>query len=130
MPTFETLSITLQDHIATVRLNRPDKANAMNAAMWQEIRQAFQWVDATPEARVAVLQGEGKLFTAGIDLQMMMGLGPQIQLALLQAGPQVVFTLRPRVGPADRLDGGADDAADHGRVSFSLAARMSCRSAL
>jgi enoyl-CoA hydratase len=50
----------------------------MNAAMWQEIRQAFQWVDATPEARVAVLQGEGRYFTAGIDLQLMMGLGPQI----------------------------------------------------
>jgi enoyl-CoA hydratase len=76
---FETLAVSLEDHIATVRLNRPDKANAMNAAMWQEIRKAFQWVDATPEARVAVLQGEGKLFTAGIDLQMMMGLGQQIQ---------------------------------------------------
>jgi len=79
MPNFETLSVTLEDHIATVRLNRPEKANAMNAAMWQEIRQAFQWVDETPEARVAILQGEGKLFTAGIDLQLMMGLGPQIQ---------------------------------------------------
>ena len=78
MPTFETLSVTLENHIATVRLNRPEKANAMNAAMWQEIRQAFEWVDATPEARVAVLQGEGKYFTAGIDLQMMMGLGSQI----------------------------------------------------
>jgi enoyl-CoA hydratase len=76
---FETLSVSLEDHIATVRLNRPEKANAMNAAMWQEIRRAFQWVDETPEARVAVLQGEGKLFTAGIDLQMMMGLGQQIQ---------------------------------------------------
>ncbi|AVO42493.1 crotonase/enoyl-CoA hydratase family protein [Simplicispira suum] len=76
---FETLAVSLQDHIATVRLNRPDKANAMNAAMWQDIRRAFQWVDETPEARVAVLQGEGKLFTAGIDLQMMMGLGPQIK---------------------------------------------------
>ncbi|MBK9236425.1 MAG: crotonase/enoyl-CoA hydratase family protein [Rhodoferax sp.] len=76
---FETLSVSLQDHIATVRLNRPDKANAMNATMWQEIRKAFQWVDETPEARVAILQGEGKLFTAGIDLQMMMSLGPQIQ---------------------------------------------------
>lgn len=76
---YETLSVTLQDHIATVRLNRPEKANAMNATMWQEIRKAFQWVDETPEARVAVLQAEGKLFTAGIDLQMMMGLGPQIQ---------------------------------------------------
>ncbi|TXH87867.1 MAG: crotonase/enoyl-CoA hydratase family protein [Rhodoferax sp.] len=78
MPTFETLSVTLENHIATVRLNRPEKANAMNAAMWQEIRQAFEWVDVTPEARVAVLQGEGKYFTAGIDLQMMMGLGSQI----------------------------------------------------
>ena len=77
-PSFETLIVTLDDHIATVRLNRPEKANAMNAAMWQEIRQAFQWVDATPEARVAVLQGEGRYFTAGIDLQLMMGLGPQI----------------------------------------------------
>ena len=77
-PSFETLIVTLEDHIATVRLNRPEKANAMIAAMWQEIRQAFQWVDATPEARVAVLQGEGRYFTAGIDLQLMMGLGPQI----------------------------------------------------
>src|SRR5574343_727497 len=78
MPTFETLAVTLQDHIATIRLTRPDKANAMNATLWQEIRQACDWVDATPEARVAVLQGEGKYFTAGIDLQMMMGLGSQI----------------------------------------------------
>ena len=76
--TYETLSVTLQDHIATVRLNRPDKANAMNATMWQEIRRAFDWVDETPEARVAVLQAEGKYFTAGIDLQMMMGLGAQV----------------------------------------------------
>ncbi len=76
---FETLAVSLQDHIATVRLNRPDKANAMNAAMWQDIRQAFAWVDETPEARVAVLQGEGKLFTAGIDLQMMMGTAVQVQ---------------------------------------------------
>jgi enoyl-CoA hydratase len=76
---YETLSVTLENHIATVRLNRPEKANAMNATMWQEIRKAFQWVDATPEARVAVLQGEGKLFTAGIDLQMMMAIGPQVQ---------------------------------------------------
>ena len=76
---FETLSVSLEDHIATVRLNRPEKANAMNATMWQEIRKAFQWVDETPEARVAVLQAEGKLFTAGIDLQMIMSIGPQVQ---------------------------------------------------
>ena len=77
--TYQTLSVTLENHVATVRLNRPDKANAMNATMWQEIRQAFQWVDETPEARVAILQGEGRLFTAGIDLQMMMSMAPNAQ---------------------------------------------------
>jgi enoyl-CoA hydratase/carnithine racemase len=76
---FDTLSVSLDQHIATITLNRPDKANAMNLAMWHEIRKAFQWVDATQDARVAILQGEGKVFTAGIDLQMMMGLGSQIQ---------------------------------------------------
>ena len=74
---FDTLTVTLDQHIATVRLNRPEKLNAMNAAMWQDIRQAFRWVDETPEARVAVLQGEGRFFTAGIDLQMMLDAAPQ-----------------------------------------------------
>lgn len=71
---FETLSVDVQDHIATVRLNRPAKGNAMNAVMWQEIRQAFAWVDQTAQARVAILQGEGKHFCTGIDLQMMLDL--------------------------------------------------------
>ena len=75
---FETLKVTLDAHIANISLNRPDKANAMSATMWQEIRQAFEWVDSTPEARVAVLQAEGKYFTSGIDLQMMMGMNAQI----------------------------------------------------
>jgi enoyl-CoA hydratase len=76
---FDTLSVSVDSHIATVRLNRPDKANAMNQAMWNDIRSAFRWIDATPEVRVAILEGEGKLFTSGIDLQMMMGLGAQIE---------------------------------------------------
>jgi enoyl-CoA hydratase len=76
---FETLTVTLENNIATVRLNRPDKANAMNLAMWHDIRSAFQWIDDTPEARVVILEGEGKTFTSGIDLKMMMGLGAQIQ---------------------------------------------------
>ena len=76
---FETLAVSLDGHIATIALNRPEKANAMNLAMWHDIRSAFKWVDATPQARVAILEGEGKCFTSGIDLKMMMGLGAQIE---------------------------------------------------
>jgi len=79
MPSFETVTLSVEGHIATVRLNRPEKLNAMSLAMWHDIRSVFQHIDATPEIRVAILEGEGKAFTAGIDLQMMMGLGAQIR---------------------------------------------------
>jgi len=76
---YSALTVSLADQVATIMLNRPDKANAMNLAMWHELRRAFQWVSATPAVRVAVLQGAGKLFTSGIDLQMMMSLSDTIQ---------------------------------------------------
>lgn len=68
LPALETLKVSLDKHIAHVELNRPDKANAMNGAMWDELETCFNWADATPEVRVVVLSGNGKHFCAGIDL--------------------------------------------------------------
>jgi enoyl-CoA hydratase/carnithine racemase len=76
---YETLTVDLQDHIATISLNRPEKGNALNAGMWSEIRQAFEWVDHNSQARVAILRGEGRHFCTGIDLHMMMNVVRQIQ---------------------------------------------------
>jgi enoyl-CoA hydratase/carnithine racemase len=76
--TFTTLRLTLTDHVARIELNRPDKANAMELAMWQEIRAAMQWLDATPEARVGIISGAGKHFTAGIDLTLLGGIQASI----------------------------------------------------
>ncbi len=76
---FTTLATSLTGHIARITLNRPDKANAMNAPMWQEIRAAMDWADKTPEARVVILSGNGANFCSGIDLNMMMALGKQIE---------------------------------------------------
>lgn len=77
-PSFTALTLSLEQGIAEVRLNRPDKSNAMNEAMWQEIRQAFEWVDTTPAARVAILSGAGKNFCAGIDLAMLASIQQRI----------------------------------------------------
>jgi enoyl-CoA hydratase len=74
IPSCETLSVAMQDGVVTVNLNRPEKANAMNEPMWQDIRAVFRWVDATPEARVAIIGGNGRIFTAGIDFEMLAGL--------------------------------------------------------
>lgn len=70
-PTYETLKIELADAVATVEMNRPDKANAMNLRMWLELREAFTWIDEAAPVRVAILRGIGPCFTAGIDLEML-----------------------------------------------------------
>ncbi len=71
LPNFTTLSLELNNHVAHIQLNRPDRANAMNQAMWQEMGEAMAWADTASEVRVVVLSGNGKHFCAGIDLGML-----------------------------------------------------------
>ena len=78
LPVTTTLQLTLEQHIAHVRINRPDKANAMSREMWTEIRTVFDWIDATPQARVAVLSGNGAHFSSGIDLAMLAGVADEV----------------------------------------------------
>ncbi|TAF65159.1 MAG: crotonase/enoyl-CoA hydratase family protein [Cytophagales bacterium] len=74
MSSYTTLSLHIENHIAHVRLNNPSKANAMSENFWREMPLLFQTLDQNDEVRVVVLSGEGKHFTSGIDLQMLMGL--------------------------------------------------------
>ena len=67
---FDTVAITEAGGVAHIELNRPDKANALNGPMWQDLRSAFDWL-STSRARVGVLCARGKHFTAGIDLDML-----------------------------------------------------------
>lgn len=69
-PSFETLELTLDGHVATVCLDRPDKANSMSAAMWVDLQACFEWLDDEPDVRAVVLAGNGKHFCAGLDLGM------------------------------------------------------------
>ncbi len=75
-PVFETLLLEVQNHVATVWLNRPEKANAMNSPMWGELQSCFEWLDSEPEVRAVILAARGKYFCAGIDLAMFADLAP------------------------------------------------------
>ena len=68
---FTTIRIQQDGPLAYLGLNRPDKANAIDDRMWQELRAAMQRVDRTEAVRVAVLSGAGRHFCAGIDLSML-----------------------------------------------------------
>ena len=71
---FKHLAVALADGVATIALDRPDKANAITLPMWDEIRQAMRWLDETPEARVGIFTANGRHFTAGIDLASLAGI--------------------------------------------------------
>jgi 2-(1,2-epoxy-1,2-dihydrophenyl)acetyl-CoA isomerase len=64
----ETLSVDRRDGVVTVTLNRPEKKNAMNLAMWRELIAVFGEVQDDPAARVLVLTGAGDGFCSGADL--------------------------------------------------------------
>jgi enoyl-CoA hydratase len=69
----QTLKLTIENHIAHVTINRPEKANALNQTAWDEITEVFEYLDENPEVRVVVLEGgESKHFCAGIDLSLLM----------------------------------------------------------
>lgn len=67
----------IEDGVASVWLNRPARANALDESGWHALRDAFDAIDRHPEARVAVLQGVGTHFCAGIDLNLLATLRSQ-----------------------------------------------------
>jgi enoyl-CoA hydratase len=68
MSRYRNVELTKEDKIATIALNRPDKLNAINDALMQELMQTFQEIEAAPEIEVVVLKGIGRCFTVGQDL--------------------------------------------------------------
>jgi enoyl-CoA hydratase/carnithine racemase len=65
--TADRVSITITDGIADVRLNRPDKRNALDNKMFVAIAEAGERLKTEPGVRVVVLSGEGQSFCAGLD---------------------------------------------------------------
>lgn len=62
------VTIALHDHVADVRLNRPDKMNAVDPAMWRALSAAGGLLAQTHGLRAVVLSGNGRAFCAGLDM--------------------------------------------------------------
>lgn len=72
----DRVTLTISDGIAEVRMNRPEKRNALDGAMFQALAEVGERLKTEPGVRVVVLSGEGSSFCAGLDFssfQMMAG---------------------------------------------------------
>jgi enoyl-CoA hydratase/carnithine racemase len=65
----DRVRLTIEDGIADVRLNRADKMNALDPAMFQAIAEAGARLTDDRSLRAVVLSGEGRAFCAGLDVE-------------------------------------------------------------
>ena len=66
---YETIILDEKDHIVTITLNRPEKLNAFNPTMYEELIDAFAAINKDDEARVVIVTGAGRAFCSGADIQ-------------------------------------------------------------
>ncbi|KAK9511010.1 hypothetical protein O3M35_005665 [Rhynocoris fuscipes] len=76
---YKTLNVTVpKQFVYHVELNRPNKMNALNDDMWQEIGECFTTLGNDEECRVVLLSGSGKVFSGGIDFNTMLSLSQKL----------------------------------------------------
>ncbi len=126
--------VSVQEGIATVTLNRPDKRNAMNAALLAALAAAFDGLDANRDVRVVVVRGAGPAFCSGMDLREMeqrQGEAGDPERGVIQVLRRVERSRHPTIAMVhgDALAGGCElalhcdlrVAADVARLGMPLA---------
>lgn len=71
----ECFEVTIENQVAHVVLNRPDKRNSMNPAFWKELPAVIRDIDDNAKARAIVISSTGPHFTSGLDVTAFAG-GP------------------------------------------------------
>jgi enoyl-CoA hydratase len=79
---YTCFDVEVADHVAHVRLNRPDELNTMVPEFWQELPEIVDGISDEGSARALVLSSTGRHFTAGMDLSVFGG-----DSSLLGGGP-------------------------------------------
>jgi enoyl-CoA hydratase/carnithine racemase len=65
---YETVLYEVKDMIAKIVMNRPEKMNAINSALWRDLGAVFKEAENDPSVRVIILTGSGRAFSSGWDL--------------------------------------------------------------
>ncbi len=92
--TYSTLLTQLENGILTITINRPDKLNALNAAVFTDISNAVDEVNNNPAIKSAIITGSGaKAFVAGADITEFAGLTKESAMALAKRGQDIFFKI-------------------------------------
>ncbi|MEM8786367.1 MAG: enoyl-CoA hydratase-related protein, partial [Pseudomonadota bacterium] len=65
---YQQILVHIENGVATLTLNAPDKLNALSPQMLDELNEALDGISTNPDVRVFVLNGAGRGFCAGAEL--------------------------------------------------------------
>jgi len=98
---YNYFQINIASKIATVTIDRADKANALNIKAWEELRHVFETLDKEKEARVIILNAAGKHFCSGMDIAALMDIAQvrhmDCQSRMREAFREKLFALQAAV---------------------------------
>lgn len=92
--------VSVENHVARVRLNRPEKRNGLDLAMFEAIVAAAEGLAVAPGVRAVVLSGEGRAFCAGLDWASFLATADAAVPALLDRRAGEVANLAQKVSVA------------------------------
>jgi methylglutaconyl-CoA hydratase len=72
---YETISVTVENKVATIWLDRPEVQNAINLNMATELTKCFEFLEHSKDVRAILLRGKGPSFCSGADLKWMKSSG-------------------------------------------------------
>jgi 2-(1,2-epoxy-1,2-dihydrophenyl)acetyl-CoA isomerase len=111
---YDKVLVEIAEGIATLTLHRPEKMNALDVELCQDLIAALETVAGSTQVRVIVVTGAGRGFCAGADLQ---ALGPQGN-QLVEAGVRIARVIREAPQP---VLGAVNGAAAGGGANLALA---------
>src|SRR5271155_249101 len=76
-PTYSTLVCTLAVGVRTITLNRPERRNAINGELIEDLLAALADAESDATVRVVILTGSGKAFCSGMDLETLQSVAGQ-----------------------------------------------------
>ena len=97
---YQTLLTNLQNGILTITINRPDKLNALNKKVMEELDAALDEIYKDPDIRSVILTGAGqKAFVAGADISEFVGLKPAEGMEMARRGQKIFFRIESSPKP-------------------------------
>ena len=91
---YSTLRLEITSQICTITINRPEKMNALNLMVMEELSRAIDEVYTNVEIRSVIITGAGdKAFVAGADISEFLGLSKEEGMAMAKKGQDLFFRI-------------------------------------